>query len=322
MQISIAEFLKDIGRGHAGARSLSIERAERLFEAIFSGQVSDLELGGAMIALRMKGESVAEVQGALHALETYLVKVPVDASRPVVVIPSYNGARNMANLTPLLACLLADRGVQVVVHGVRLDPKRTTTHQILAAMGIAGVSQVAEARDVMARNDPVFIPIDLLSPALARLLDLRWILGVRNIGHTLAKLLNPSNSSRCLRMVSFTHPEFDKLQHQLLLEEKISALVMRGTEGEVVANARRQARIDFLQCGECATLIEAQVVASGDMPSLPPAHDALATAQWSRAVLAGERSVPDAIAQQVEAIMSVLELAPLADSPSVRLDAN
>lgn len=318
MTISIAEYLKDIGRGHAGARPLSIERAERMFEAIFSGQVTDLELGAAMIALRVKGETVGEVQGALHALEPHIDKVAVDASRPVVVIPSYNGARNMANLTPLLACLLADRGIQVVMHGVRLDPKRTTSHQILAAMGIPGVESVGQASDVMARSDPVFVPIDVLSPALARLLALRWILGVRNIGHTLAKLLNPSDSARCLRMVSFTHPEFDRLQHQLLIEEQLSALVMRGTEGEVVANARRQARIDFLQGGSCSTLVQAQVVASGEQPSLPAALDAQATAQWTRSVLAGERSVPDAIAQQVEAIVTVLESSMTAEVVTVQ----
>ena len=317
MQTSIAECLKDIGRGHAGARSLSIERAEQMFGAIFSGKVSDLELGAAMIALRMKGETLAEVQGALHALDPYLNKVPVDSTRPTVVIPSYNGARNMANLTPLLACLLADRGVQVVVHGVRADPKRTTSFQILNAMGIAGLGSVDEASAVMARNDPVFVPIDLLSPALSRLLDLRWVLGVRNIGHTLAKLLNACDSDCCLRMVSFTHPEFDQLQHQLLLEEQISALIMRGTEGEVVANARRQAKIDFLQRGCCATLVEAEAIANGDMPSLPAAHDALATAQWSRSVLSGERSVPHAIARQVEAIMTVLERSPLANVAAI-----
>ena len=311
MQTSIAEYLKDIGRGHAGARSLSIERAQRMFNAIFSGNVSDLELGAVMIALRMKGETVAEVQGALHALDPYLTKVPVDSTRPTVVIPTYNGARNMANLTPLLACLLADRGVQVVVHGIRTDPKRTTSYQIFNAMGISGLASIDEASAVIARNDPVFVPIDLLSPALSRLLDLRWILGVRNIGHTLAKLLNACNSDRCLRMVSFTHPEFDQLQHQLLLEEQISALVMRGTEGEVVANARRQARIDFLQHGNCSTLVEAETIANGELPSLPAANDALATAQWSRSVLSGERSVPNAIAQQVQAIMTVLERPPL-----------
>ena len=249
-QVPIAEYLRDIGRGHAGARPLNFERAFNLFEAIFAGVVSPMEMGAAMMALRMKGESVTEVQGAMRALAPWITQVPVNLQRPFVSIPSYNGARNMANLTPLLACLLADRGVQVIVHGVRADPRRTTSLQILRAMGIAPLHFVEEAGDLFARNDPVFIPIELLCAPLARLLEMRWILGVRNIGHTLAKLLNPTAFESCLRLVSYTHPEFDQLQHEYLKLERANALVLRGTEGEVVANSRRKSRIDRICAGE------------------------------------------------------------------------
>lgn len=106
---------------------------------------------------------------------------------------------------------------------------------------------------------------------------------MRNIGHTLAKLL----------------------------EEHASALVMRGTEGEVVANTRRKARVDLLHAGICTTLWEIDSVASGDAPSLPAAHDVVPTAQWTRSVLAGEYPVPQAIATQVEAIFTCLrEISP------------
>jgi hypothetical protein len=78
-----------------------------------------------------KGESLDEVRAGLDVLEPLLRRVPVDPMRPTVAIPSYNGARSTANLTPLLACLLADSGLQVVVHGVTGDPRRTTTAEIM-----------------------------------------------------------------------------------------------------------------------------------------------------------------------------------------------
>lgn len=116
-----------------------------------------------MIALRVKGESVEqEIEGALAALDCRIDRIAVDLSRPVVAIPSYNGARKMANLTPLLACLLADAGVQVIVHGVTDDAVRTTTHQIIRAMGIArrarrrcGRPAVAQRSGVRADRRPV-----------------------------------------------------------------------------------------------------------------------------------------------------------------------
>ena len=312
--VVVPDFIRDIGRGRDGARNLTAERSRRLFDAIFAGTVGDVELGALMIALRMKGESLDEVEGALAAVDQHVVRTPIDASRSVVSIPSYNGARNMANLTPLLACLLADADVQVIVHGVRSDPKRTTTYQIMMAMGIAPIKCIADGPNLLARNDPVFVPIELLAPPLARMLELRWKLGVRNIGHTLVKVLNPCASADCLRLTAYTHPEFDRLQHALFTRLRAPALIMRGTEGEVVANSKRAAGIDWLHDGQCQTLVESESLPIAEMPSLPPAQDALATARWIQSVLAGERPVPPAIAAQVACILQALNrtAAPLA----------
>ncbi len=304
----VADCIREVGRGKDGARSLDTGRAHALFAEVFAGRVDPMALGGLMIALRVKGETVEELDGAMRALDPYVARVPVDPDRPVVVLPSYNGARNMANLTPLLACLLADAGVQVIVHGVRLDPRRTTTLQVMQAMGLPPVSRIDEAGDVLARHDPVFVPIDLLSPALTRMLAIRQVLGVRNIGHTLAKLLRPADAARCLLLASFTHPEFDRLQHDYFMRTRIAALVMRGTEGEVVASAKRAARIDWLHDGQCDTLVDSQTLPLGEVPALPQAQDASGTARWIQSVLAGERSVPAPIEAQVACVLRALGL--------------
>lgn len=308
--IEIGPFLREIGRGKEGARALDAERARALFDAIYGGRVGEMELGAVMIALRMKGETVDEVQGALDALDGWLGAVPVDRARPAVSIPTYNGARRNANLTPLLACLLADAGVQVVVHGVLHDPKRTTTAEVMQAMGLAPCASAADARRAIDRRDPAFVPIEVLSPALARMLALRWRLGVRNIGHTLAKLLNPTDSPDCLRIAAYTHPEFNALQHALFERIRAPALILRGTEGEVVASTRRAAQLDWMHDGVCEPLVAAQTEPLRDVPELPEAHDACATALWIRSVRAGERPVPQAIAQQVQAVLHAVGAAP------------
>ena len=302
----VTSVLREIGRGRDGARGLDAPQSKALFDAIFAGTVRDMELGAVLIALRMKGETVEEIEGALAAAHEHMQPVPVDATRPAVSIPSYNGARRSANLTALLACLLAGAGVQVVVHGVRRDPKRTTTAQVMHAMGLACCAGIDDARRAIARSDPAFVPIDVLSPRLAGLLALRWRLGVRNIGHTLAKLLNPTDSADCLRITAYTHPEFNVLQHHLFERSGAPALILRGTEGEVVASTRRAAQIDWMHGGATELLVPAQAVSTGVPPGLPPADDPCATALWIQSVLAGERPVPDAIAQQVDAILRAL----------------
>ena len=53
-----------VGRGREGARALDPARARALFDAVFEGRIGELELGGVLIALRMKGESVDEIEGS------------------------------------------------------------------------------------------------------------------------------------------------------------------------------------------------------------------------------------------------------------------
>src|ERR1700712_6059337 len=97
-----ARFIKEIGRGKKGARSMSREDARQLYAAMLAGRVSDLEMGGIMLAMRIKGESVDEIAGFLDAAEASFDKLsaPAGAYAPVV-IPSYNGSPPMAKITRL-----------------------------------------------------------------------------------------------------------------------------------------------------------------------------------------------------------------------------
>src|SRR4051812_7307216 len=110
-----APYIKEIGRGKHGARSMTRDDARLLYAAMLDGRVSDLELGAIVLAMRIKGESVDEIAGFLDAAEACLTPLPATTGPYApVLIPSYNGARKMANLTPLLAMLLAREGVPVL----------------------------------------------------------------------------------------------------------------------------------------------------------------------------------------------------------------
>ncbi len=303
---SIAGAIREIGRGRHGARGLSFEHARALFERLLADELSDLAVGAVLLAWRMKGESVDEVAAGLDALASWVHHVPVDPERPVVSIPSYNGSRKIANLTPLLACLLADSGIQVIVHGVRHDPGRVTTYESMRAMGLDVASSIGDVPALLARNLPAFVPIDVLSPRLSRLLDLRWQLGVRNVGHTLAKLLDPVGDRRCLLLASYTHPEFEQLQHELLARLGAHALVSRGTEGEVFANPRRHARIDRLHEGRSTTVLDAQALPIAQVMPLPAGDDVAACAAWMQSVLSGEREAPPALQAQIACVREAL----------------
>ena len=297
-----ARFIREIGRGKKGSRSLSRDDARALYGAMLDGRVSDLELGGIMLAMRIKGESVEEIAGFLDASEASfeLLPAPPGPYAPVL-IPSYNGARKMANLTPLLAMLLAREGVPVLVHGVTRDPGRVTTAEIFEAMGLPAAAGVADAQAAHALGQPSFMPIELLAPKMAHLLSLRRLLGVRNSTHTLVKILQPYQGP-ALRLVSYTHPEYLAMLGEYFTAaapiERGDAFLMRGTEGETVANANRANQIDWFHGGECTLLVQRDAP-TDELAPVPPDRDAATTAAWIARALRGTEPVPASILEQV-----------------------
>jgi anthranilate phosphoribosyltransferase len=305
---SAAPFIKEIGRGVKGARSMSRDDARRLYAAMLDGRVSDLELGGILLAMRIKGESVDEIAGFMDAAEASFAPLPAPPGDfAPVLIPSYNGARKLANLTPLLALLLAREGVPVLVHGVQTDPGRVTTAEIFAEMGIGPSGSTVEMLDAFAQRRPCFMPIERLAPELAHQLSLRRILGVRNSTHTLVKILQPFEGP-ALRLVSYTHPEYLTMLTEYFTtaapRARGDAFLMRGTEGETVANANRAQEINWFHAGQKTLLVERDAPADTLAPA-PEGRDAAATADWIARALRGEQPVPPPIAAQAAQCMQV-----------------
>jgi anthranilate phosphoribosyltransferase len=82
------------------------------------------------------------------------------------------------------------------------------------------------------------------------------------------------------------------------LHERGDAFLMRGTEGETVANANKAQQIDWFHGGLRTTLVPKQTLV-GELPLLPENKDAPTTAAWISSVLKGEVPVPASIAEQV-----------------------
>jgi anthranilate phosphoribosyltransferase len=309
-----ARFIKEIGRGAHGARALSPEDTYALYNAMLDGRVSDVELGAVLLAYRIKGETAAELAAMLAAAHASFEPVRVaDAARLAVAIPSYNGARKQPNLVPLLALLLAREGIPTLVHGVTTDPGRVTSAEIFGALGIAPATSHAAIEGELATRRVAFVSIDVLAPKLARLLALRRIMGVRNSTHTLVKLLQPFAPAG-LRLVNYTHPEYRESLAALFLGHPEAAaggaLLARGTEGEAVADTRRQVQIDWLHDGIADTLVEPERSSPEVQPvALPESRDAATTAEWIDSVLAGKIPVPPTLARQVNTIVQIARIA-------------
>ena len=328
--MGIGKYIKVIGRGKDGARPLTREQAADLFGQVLDGAVTDLEIGGFCLAMRIKGETPQEMAGFLDATHQRLNLVPYSANvpsppsspassppsspvpgapgeralsvshpaRPVIVIPSYNGARKLPVLTPLLALLLARAGLPVLLHGTATESTRVYTSKVLLALGIHAKSAITN----IANGEIAFAPTEILCAGLQRLLDVRRVVGLRNPAHSVVKLMNPC-AGRSLIVSSYTHPEYAISMAATFELMQSNALLLRGTEGEAVADPRRMPQMDGFVAGRRVVLQEAQTGTLASLPDLPKEFDAESTAAYIRQVVAGTNPVPPSIARQVEHIL-------------------
>jgi len=297
--MNYAHFIREIGRGAAGARDMTLEEAQQLYGAMLDGGVPDLELGAIVIALRMKTETIDEMVGFLAASNErmYALRCPQGRIRPVV-IPSYNGARKGVNLTPLLALLLQRFGVPVLVHGLIEGYGRVTSAQIFREFGLMPCVNHSQAQQVMDERGLAYVPLSALSPGLNNQLALRSRLGLRNSAHSLVKLLDPFRGHG-LVLAAATHPDYMDIMRNVLGAVGAHALLLRGTEGEPFANPKRRPRLEHVHEGACDVLFEAEHDSVKALPHLPETCDAKTTVDWMRRVLAGEYSLPLPIANQL-----------------------
>jgi anthranilate phosphoribosyltransferase len=300
--MDFASLINEIGRGAKSAQALSRDAAARLFAAMLSGDLPDLELGAALIALRVKGETTDELIGFKTALDARTKLLPVPSGPRCVVLPSYNGARLQANLMPLVALLLARDGIPVLIHGHRNDGRENTVELldafgIMIADGIATAVHDLEARRLAALN------VDQLVPNMTRLLDLRKRLGVRNCAHSMAKLIDPC-PGRSVRLVPITHMGYYVKMDAVLCADGGRALLMRGTEGEAYANPQRCPRMRIYANGKASTIGDKNLPQA---QANPPAAD-LAIANNVAAIhamLNGDLPVPAPLLVQVETLKAL-----------------
>jgi len=301
----IGNYIKVIGRGKEGARPLDRVQAADLFGQILDGAASDLEVGAFCVAMRIKGESTEEMAGFLDATHQRLRQIPrgVGANHmPPIVIPSYNGARRLPGLVPLLALLLAREGFAVVIHGTPTESRRVFTAEVLQLLGINPCPPERAWGGAGVR----YVPTEWLHTGLHQLLEVRRTIQLRNPAHSLVKLMNPC-AENCVLVSSYTHPEYAESMQATLQHTGATALLLRGTEGEAVADVRRAPAMTSVHSG---TVLHRYTAAEGAVAApanLPAVCDAETTARYIDDVLAQRLPIPQPIALQLERIAALAQ---------------
>jgi anthranilate phosphoribosyltransferase len=301
--MGIGHYIKEIGRGKDGARALTREQAADLLGQILDQQVTDLEIGAFCLAMRIKGETPSELAGFLDAVHSRLnhLALPQAANAPAtVVIPCYNGARKLPALAPLLALLLVQAGARVCLHGTPTESGRVNSFEVLAQLGHLPNPDPSNNTEALQ-----LLRTETLHTGLKNLLEVRRVVGLRNPAHSLVKLMNPC-AGPALRIASYTHPEYAVSMAETFKLTQASAFLLRGTEGEPVADPRRTPQMEFFNSGISQIVQTAQAGSLVSVPDLPTT-DAFATAHYIQAVLNQQLPVPKPIRLQVDHILQALK---------------
>ncbi len=290
----MAAHLQHTVQGAAAGSSLTLDEARALMAGLLDGPAAEAFAK----ARRAATPTLDELTGFVQAVQARCLVIPSPA--PVVLIPSYSGAGQLPLLTPLLAMSLAQEGLRVLVHGPAADAARAGSAAILADLGLAAAQQVQDIEQAWSRRQPAFVPIALLCPALGAWLDPHAPGDQHGLWPLVARLLNPVRGAAALRLVHHDDAATGALLGAWAQHEAADVQLLRGTEGEPVADPRRLPRIDTWLAGvpRPELSLPAQDGAPTALPLLPGAGDVAGTAVYVQEVLSGSRPAPGPMACQ------------------------
>jgi anthranilate phosphoribosyltransferase len=254
-----------------------------------------------ILGLRVKGESLAEMLGFLAAADARMHRhaaMPHGRVRPIV-LPTYNGARKEANLTPLLAMLLQRFGVPVLVHGLIEGYGRVTTGQVFRELGIMPSVSILSAQARLEEQGLAFLPLSALpgraQPARALRSAARRAEQRAQPGQDARPLLRRGVWSPPRRPI----PEFLDLMRDMLLESGRHGILLRGTEGEPFASPGAGRAWNMCMTAAPTYFSKPSMTACARLPQLPDAADAASTRRGSGGCSRTQLPVPKPIANQL-----------------------
>ena len=188
------EFKGLIAKAATGA-TLSREEAARGFDTMMSGEATPSQMGGLLMALRVRGETVDEITGAVTAMRDKMLRVraPADA---IDVVGTGGDASGSFNISTCAALIVAGAGVPVAKHGNRALSSRSGAADVLGALGVnieltpEGVSRCIKQAGI----GFMFAPAH--HPAMKNVGPTRVELATRTIFNLLGPLSNPAGVKR------------------------------------------------------------------------------------------------------------------------------
>lgn len=266
-----AQYVRILGKGKKGSRSLTRQEAADAMGMILDDRVRPEQLGAFLMLLRVKEEAPEELAGFADAVRQRFE--PPEGLQVAIDWSSYAGKKRRLPWFLLSALLLAEQGESVFMHGARgHTPGRLYTEDMLAQFGIVPCQNWGEVAEQLQQTRFAFMSIDQLCPPLGSIIQLRSVLGLRSPVHTLCRMLNPLDAPVSIDGVF--HPPYAPMHQQTaLLLGTLHGVTVRGDGGEAEVKPDSDCDLHWILNGEVETGIWPRLYAKRFMKeeSLDPA---------------------------------------------------
>jgi anthranilate phosphoribosyltransferase len=218
----IENVLKHVEAGHG----LSMEETAQTLGAVMEGRWSEDQIARLLLALRKKGETIAEIAGAAAAVRKHMTPIRTARTGLLDTCGTGGDGSRTFNISTTTALVAAAAGVPVAKHGNRSITSRSGSADVLAVLGVNIDAEVARVEDCLDALGICFCFAPLLHKAMRHVAAVRKKLAVPTIFNILGPLANPAQAP--FQLLGVGRPELRDLLSK--------ALAMLGTEHAVVVH--------------------------------------------------------------------------------------
>ena len=215
--------------GTAATRALSPDEARTAFEALFEGEATPAQMGGFLMALRTRGETVEEYAAAAAVMRAKCHPVSAPAGAMDIVGTGGDG-KGTLNISTATAFVVAGAGVVVAKHGNRNLSSKSGAADALTEMGINVMIGPEIVERCLAQAGIGFMMAPMHHPAMRHVGPVRTELGTRTIFNILGPLTNPAGAKRQLTG-TFTASLLRPMAETLRLLGSEKAWLVHGGDG-------------------------------------------------------------------------------------------
>ena len=261
----MSDKLKPLIAKVADGDSLGAEEAETAFNIIMSGDATEAQIGAFLMALRVRGETVDEITGAVRTMRAKALAVDAPADAMDVVGTGGDGSGTY-NISTAAAIVVAGCGVSVAKHGNKALSSKSGAADVLAAMGVNIDADTALVEKAIKEAGIGFLMAPRHHSAMKHVGPARVQMGTRTIFNLLGPLSNPAGVKRQFTGV-FAQAWVEPLAQVLKNLGCEAAWVVHGADGLDEMTTTGASHVAQLKLGEITTF------------EVTPDHAGLATAQ-------------------------------------------